>query len=657
MQKTFLYLLLLPPLIGAAQPFDFVQKIEGNRYETITDMVFTKHNDYVVSGVYEDEAGATFQSTNGKNTTILPNQDTFKYSHSTLFLAKYNQKGAVKWVVNAFAEDGIHPWDLACDSLGNLIVCGNFRGVVVFNSANKKKSKTLNGLPKRNFGAGEEYPLNSFVAKYDPNGTLLWVKLGLSPQHSVAFQAETDAQNNIYIRLYCHYNAISFDKYSILPGTKTYLQSYHCMVMKCLPNGEEDWVAYGGSPSGSLNVRGMTVSKSGNVSLDIAIYGSFLLHHTSGAFFQKKIADDYKRCRITLDKRGLVAAMDTIPSLTRNETGFPNIKKSVTNAKGDQYMIMTAEDIRYTGKRTLTWDGKTIVAQDKDIFLAKADAQNKPIWLIQLATKYDELPLDIALDKRGNVLIAGWYWDEMTVKGCFGDSVTLHSDRLIGLFVASFTEKGELNWAQNCGKNWGLWRNEPNLQLAVSSDNKLFAYGQIDTPCEFGNYKATILGELQTTVPKSEYAAIMFKYPDAFITQIDLRKMPDKSMIQPIAKTDTALLANNADTTRYALAHNAGNAAEIAEIKLVENPNSAILYPNPVSKDIGIINIDLTASAEYAAMWTVLDSNGKLISQTTENIAKGLTHKQLSFAGFPPGVYILTIQLGKNQLVKRVVVV
>ncbi len=651
MQKICLYLLLLLPFISEAQPFDFVQKIEGNRYEIITDMVFTKQNDYVVSGVYEDEVGVTFHATNGKNIVIPPKQDSFPRSHSTLFLAKYTPKGAIKWVVNAFAEEGIHPWDLARDSLGNLIVCGNFRGKVVFNSANKKKSKTLNGLPKSNFGTGEEYPLNSFVAKYDPDGTLLWVKLGLSPQHSVAFQAETDAKNNIYIRLYCHYNAISFDKYSILPSNKTYLQSYHCMVMKCLPNGEEDWVAYGGSSTSSLNVRGMSVSKSGNVSLDVAIFsGSFLLHHTTGAFFQKKFEGNYKKCLIELDKEGLVARMDTIPSLTGNETGFSNIKKTVKNAKGEHYMIMTAEDIRHTGKRTLAWDGKTITAQDEDIFLAKADAQNKPVWLIQLATKHDELPLDITLDKRGNVLISGWFWDEMTIKGCFGKSLTLNSGKLIGFFVASFTEKGELNWAKNCGKSWGLWRNELNLHLAVSPDNKLFAYGQIDTPCEFDSYKATILGELYQVVPKSEYSSIMFSYPDAFIALIDLRKMPDKSTPEnkhPVAQ---------ADTTRLVVIDKFENAVEIAEANRLDNSNSAVLYPNPVSKEVGIINIDLTASSDYSATWKVMDSNGKLISQETERIAKGLTHKQLSFANFPAGVYILTIQLGEKQLVKRVVV-
>jgi hypothetical protein len=648
MQKRFFFFFFLLPCFSLAQPFDFVQKIEGTETEIITDLVFTKQQDYAVCGGYADVGGANFQATNGKNTVILPHQDTFKQGYSTVFLAKYNKKGEVKWVVNALAEDGIHAWDLACDSLGNLIVCGNFRGRVKFNSTDKRKTKIFNGLPKTSLGMGLEFPLNSFVAKYDKKGVLLWVKIGLSPNHSAAMQAETDAQNNIYLRFYCHSNAISFEKYSVLPATKTYLQAYQCIVMKCLPSGEEEWIMYGGSPSSTMFVRNMHLNTSGNVVLELSVYSKLIFYNTSGAVFQQHLEHNYNTYHVNLDKAGLVTRIDTLPSLTNNEAGFPNIKKTVANLQGERYMILMAEDLKYTGKRTLIWNGKTIVAQQKDIFLAKADAQNRPLWLIQLATQHDELALDIALDKRGNVLISGWFWNEMTIKGCIGDSLKLNSDKMIALFVASFSEKGELNWAQNCGKSWGLWRNEPCLKLAVSPENKLLLYGQIDTPTALGQHQLNVLGELQTTTPVSEYAQLMFRYPDAFIAQIDLRKMPDNS-----PKTPNRVVADAQKNTILNTENTASNIDNVVQ----ENPNTAILYPNPITQTSGIVNIDLNTVEAYVAVFRIVNSSGVLLSQTTENLPKGFSHIQRSFADYPPGVYLLTIQLGKTQLVKRVVLI
>ncbi len=645
--KHLLFIVFLPFFAHAQQPFDFVQKIEGTRTEMITDMCIFKNNDYVATGIYEDPSGAFFQSQDGKNVTIPANQDTFKHSHSTLFVARYNKTGNLKWVANAFAENGIHPWDLTIDSAGNTIVCGNFRGVVTFNSADKKTSQTFKGVEKRFDGWHTENPLNYYIAKYNKNGVLLWAKIGLSDDHSVAFQAETDAQNNIYVRAYCHQNSISFDKYSILPSKTNYLQYYHFILVKYKPNGEEEWVTFGGSRS-NISPRTIRINAAGNPVFQASVYQNIILFTTNGKKFEKQCPSEANTYDIELDAAtGEVKEAREIESLTRNEGGFSNTIKSVREGANERYLLLKAQDLNYSGKKTLIWKDSIFTETDKNIYLAKADKNNKPQWIIKLgAAQRDEGALDICLDKNGNILLSGWYIYDLAIKGTSGktENLTAENKTLASMFVASFSPKGELNWARNCGNTWQLYRSDPVLKMHVNSENRLLLHGQMDTPSSFEKQKIGVMGEKQTQPRDVQDNVERYTYSDAFIACLDLRKMPSNTT------------TNNSQNNEVATISNAKE--DEASLAIVEkNDNSAMLFPNPVSKETGIVNVQITAVADCTATWTVLDSNGKQLFSATEDAPKGVSLHSISFKDYPAGVYFVVIQIGKTKLTKQVVVV
>lgn len=66
------------------------------------------------------------------------------------------------------------------------------------------------------------------------------------------------------------------------------------------------------------------------------------------------------------------------------------------------------------------------------------------------------------------------------------------------------------------------------------------------------------------------------------------------------------------------------------------------IYPNPTK---GILRIDLPALAEQEAIIMLYDSNGKLIIRQ----AAIELNNELNLTAYPSGIYIMTIQIGKND--------
>ena len=270
MKKSFVLYALLLAQVAAAQTFRGVQTLKGNHHEYIQKVAFTPKNERILAGYYDWDTPIIFPSCSGKSVEIDGIQDSLVMndSHSALFVAKYSEKNCLLWVATAFAEKGIYAWNLATDKAGNSIVCGNFRGKAFFYSADKKTKKVVQGSNSPYWN--DTNPYNYFVAKYDENGHLLWVKVGVSNQNAAPFHVETDGANNIFLRVYCSGNNISSDKYSLLPSNprespNRYLESYHIIVIKYAPNGAEEWITYGGSKSGTITPKNMYLNALGHI--------------------------------------------------------------------------------------------------------------------------------------------------------------------------------------------------------------------------------------------------------------------------------------------------------------------------------------------------------------------------------------------------------
>lgn len=625
-------LIFLFPVFVFTQ-FESLQKIESEKTEGIAKICFLPGKDYVATGIYEDPAGVNFESLRGGEDFLFKkDQDTFPRSHSTLFVTRYDRSGNVKWAVNAYAAEGIHPWDMVTDKTGNIIVCGNYSGRVIFNSTDKGKSLSFRGADRAPSG-NHGYNLNTFIVKYSADGNMLWAKTGISYDHSAAMQVKLDAQDNIYVRAYCHQNSISFDTYTLLPGQAGRVPYFHLLILKLSPKGEEEWITYGGS-TGNISPKNMEVSPEGRVMVECAVFENLRLANTNGKLFEQKLAPDQAYGRIYLDENGDFNHFEE----EKNFHVYRNSVKKITSAKGEQYHILKVYDHQ---KRELTWGDKLYKTQAEDFFLAKINAGNQPDWIIHCGTQYDEAGLDLALDSNNNVLVSGWFNKQLELQGTDGTTMQLQSN-ISGLFVASFGLDGELNWAENCGDLFYSWRTDPALRISVSPDNILFAYGQVNMPGKIGEKKVDILGKIDQHSYKTEWDSLMFMYSDAFITQ--------RPLIEeiPLASRTPSNPEDSLEAEVY-----------IPSPRMIEQtPDpyfNALVYPNPVGNNGRTIQVSIDLDSRQKVHWLLTDSNGKIILEE-DSVMGPKDTKEFSFTDYAAGVYFLQITIGKKTVLKRVVV-
>lgn len=128
-------------------------------------------------------AGSTDASLDGTN---VGGQD--------VFVAKYDRNGARVWV-KQFGSTALDSGEgVALDSLGNVYVVGFTHGI-------------LPGYTTRGTGA------DGFIAKFDNNGSRLWINQIITSTGDVARSIAIDNSNNIFIGGYTQFTATQFQLY------------------------------------------------------------------------------------------------------------------------------------------------------------------------------------------------------------------------------------------------------------------------------------------------------------------------------------------------------------------------------------------------------------------------------------------------------------
>jgi hypothetical protein len=100
-----------------------------------------------------------------------------------IFVAKYDRNGALLWAKKAGGTASDAGSDIAIDGDGNSLVTGLFQGTATFGAGEANETSLTSA------GDGD-----IFVAKYDPNGALLWAKkaggTGLDAGHDIAIDGD-----------------------------------------------------------------------------------------------------------------------------------------------------------------------------------------------------------------------------------------------------------------------------------------------------------------------------------------------------------------------------------------------------------------------------------------------------------------------------------
>ncbi len=152
-----------------------------------------------------------------------------------IFVAKYNANGEFQWFRHAGSAGRDEAKAAVCDANGNVYICGGFDDGCVFDGT------TLNTWNNSDYW-------DAFIAKYDTNGDLQWVRRGGGDVDDMAWSITIDNAGNLYtggeMGAWAKFSTSQDDNnvfaIQAAGGADSYIAKYD-------QNGEIIWIRRGGS--------------------------------------------------------------------------------------------------------------------------------------------------------------------------------------------------------------------------------------------------------------------------------------------------------------------------------------------------------------------------------------------------------------------------
>jgi hypothetical protein len=198
--------MLLISKIGVSQTFQWVKTIGSNKEDQITSIAASNDGFVYVAGNFQDtidlDNGPGVYSLISERYTYYEGQLDTLSAGRQLFLAKYTSDGQIVWGKQFGGDYLDFAGIVKLDHAGDILLTGSYYGAIDFNL-----SDTLNAF---GISGGQ----NTFIAKFSPNGDLIWDRR----YESGAYLPEYDYDYTNFI-----INDIAFndDNSMILCGTTT----------------------------------------------------------------------------------------------------------------------------------------------------------------------------------------------------------------------------------------------------------------------------------------------------------------------------------------------------------------------------------------------------------------------------------------------------
>jgi hypothetical protein len=326
-------------------------------------------------------------------------------------VVKFDRSGSMQWSrqLGTAADDSAYA--VALDAGGNVYVAGTTEG-------------ELADLP--NHGT-----VDMFVAKYDSNGSQLWVRQFQSDGTNLPRAMAADASGGVVVVGYT--TGSLFSPYA---GGNSDL-----FVMKLDGAGALIWGRQSGTATVD-NAGGVAISDSGEVY--VAGYTTGMLDGNArlgdaDIFLSKYDASGNRQWTRQIG----TAALDIASSLAIDGAG--NL---------------------YLAGRTGGSLGAQASAGGLDAIVAKFDEAGVLLWISQFGSAADDYALCIAVDGAGNASVAGY------TLGAFGANPGAGS---IDMFAARLDAAGQVQWV----RQWGSAADDQANGIALDSVGNVFIVGNV----------------------------------------------------------------------------------------------------------------------------------------------------------------------------------
>ncbi|MBI4661812.1 MAG: SBBP repeat-containing protein [Verrucomicrobia bacterium] len=439
--------LTVTPGVLEAPSFRFLERIGGTGGDSARGIAADAAGNYYVTGFFADTMVAgdtTFRSSGGEDMLLL----------------KYNSAGSLLWARKAGGTGNDEGLGIAVDASGNCYVTGFFTSTAAFGDS------TLTGA------GGAEI----FVAKYDTAGTLLWARKAGGSADDFANGIAVDAQSNCYVTGNFSRSAI-FGNTTLTStgGSDTFVAKYdssgNLLWVKQAGGIDGDsgiGIAVDGANNCYVTGRFQSLARFGNFDLRSVGWDIFLVRYDSAGnvLWAKRLGgnqDDEGR-GIALDAAGncyvtggfagtgsfgnttLTSRGATDVFLAKYDRDGTPLWARIAGGSGDDLGYGIAVDL--AGNSYITGDFASVATfgnlsptsrGGQDVFVAKHDNLGNLLWVRQAGGTDDDFGNAVAVDAASRVYLTG----EFKGRSAF-DETLLVSFGSFDAFVAKLVPAGEI---------------------------------------------------------------------------------------------------------------------------------------------------------------------------------------------------------------------
>jgi len=381
-------------------------------------------------------------------------------SGGEVFLAKFSPTGKKLWLQTAGGNGTDIGLAVASDQENNAYITGYFSGTIKFQNV---KLEAFEDAKTKGLS-----PADIFLAKYNSDGKLLWVRQAGGALMDQPYGIATDKKGNAYITGYFQGQA-TFGDLKVQSRTQADNDSNNdpdpnygdIFVAKYNANGKVQWLRQAGE-SGKNSGYGIAADALGNT----YITGCF-----QGRGWTNVIRFDELKVTST-NLSSFVAKYDPSGKIlwaqpTAGDQYYRHNQVAV-DAAGCAFI---AGDFRFS-EEFANLAGISKSGRNSDIFVAKYGIDGKILWC-KLAGGQAVGCYGLAVAPGGNSFVAGYFDEAATF-----DKVQIHANAHSGyeLFLAQYGPDGEANWCKNIDRNVDI--------RAITSDKNGHAYitGTFDLP-------------------------------------------------------------------------------------------------------------------------------------------------------------------------------
>lgn len=451
--------------------FDWVRSAGGSGYDSCRDVVASSDGSIYVTGEFSGSVDFDGPGINGQGGELT------SVNYSDLFVARYQSNGTLLWVRSADGADG---YGISAIDDGGVYVTGSFGGSIDFDG------------PGINGQGGELTSMGSadlFVARYQSNGTLLWVRSAGGTDSDVGLDITAGNDGSASVTGYFHESA-DFDGPNIngQGGEVTSMGSADIFVARYDSNGTLLWVRSAGGNNAPPDEQefgdsghGITAASDGSV----YVIGDFLN------------AADFDGLGVNGQGGEVSGQWYDVFVARYDSTGALLWVRSINGSGGNSGLgIATASDGSFyvTGIffATTDFDGPnanglggeiTSLANSADIFLARYDGNGILLWVQGAGGNNWDESIGLATSSNGSVYVTGLFeaaadFDGSGTTGQGGEVTGTGPD---DIFLARYNSDGSLIWVHSAG---GVGHDH-SYGVAASNDGSIYVTGYFEATADF----------------------------------------------------------------------------------------------------------------------------------------------------------------------------